>query len=278
MRRAPAPPRTHWTIALSVAALALAGGLLSVVAVDAVLGVGFPDLHPTHASVPTAICTTVLLAFALGLSLLTSSRVVLATMVACGVLGWLNTPASLALFWAIERESTRHLPSLLVFASLIGLATGAPLGLLYGALSSMATRRLRRLIDAPTLTTRLDAQVVVSGLLVLCGALASATWVLTESVQGQGAEVPLLVLAVGLLGLAQSQLRRRRLLAWARDPSRHGLERVALDDLGIVRDGLWRLSPDVPFDTEYVLVRREDAAGDGAYRRAAARVPLALVA
>lgn len=288
MRRLPSGPTTRWTLPSSVAALALAGGALAVVGVaplayDVLRPLSFTvdDSVPPPSSTElaamllgVALSTVTLLSVALGLSLRAKRWVAFKTVLWCMLFGWLNAATSLALGNLFRGHFDEILPGV-VLGLFMGIFFATPFGLLYGLVAAVATHNLRALIDRPSLTSRLDAQRLVS--LVVLGA---AGFALVVRLGGYGVRVPVAlpaaVFGLGAIGLAQALVRRYLLTRLARAPHEHGYERVALADLGIDHTGLWPLHPGVPADATHALVERESA-GEGAYRGAAPRVPLALV-
>lgn len=285
--RLPSAPTTRWTLPLSVAALSLAGAALALVGVAPLVTAyltpfdfDMPPSEPSEAEVAmmflgVAISTVVLLAVALTLGLRARKWVAAKTVGWCVLFGWLNAGMSIALghlfYGELERAAGGGL-----FGLVLGLLFALPFGLLYGGVAAFATHRLAGLRERPTLRSRLDAQRIVS--IVVIG---SSTFALLVSVAGWSDRVPeaipAVVLGVGVVGLAQSLVRGYLLGRIAKDPAARGYERVALADLGIDGEGLWPLHPGVPDDAKHALVQRTESAGDGVYRGAAPRVPLALV-
>lgn len=285
-------PTTRWTIPGSIAALSIAGGALGVVAVGPLVRsylypLGFPDFWPPEVSeqidleiltMQSAIglSTSCLLGLALALSLRSEGWLTLKTVGWCVLAAWLNVAAALCLGHLLLGDPIKAFEAL-GFGLLTGWLFGVPLGLLYGAFAAMAIRRLRTLTDRPSLTVRVDAQLVVGATILGAGLFGVALHY--EVFHGKvPIELPIAVTASGGVGLIQALVRRHLLRRIASAPDRHGYERVPLAELGVDRDQLWPLHPGVPLDASHALVRRTEETGDGAYRRSTARVPLALVA
>ncbi|MGE0784950.1 MAG: hypothetical protein AB7S26_04620 [Sandaracinaceae bacterium] len=279
----PAMPSVTRTIALSVLALAIAGGVLAMVAVEPLADAYLDYVHEARGAldpvaaryvhvVAVGISAVTLLAFALHLSLRGPSPIA-RTFLYCLFFGWLCAPTSLGL---AARFTGGHVPDAMLNGLVLGLCTALPLGSLYGFAAAIATVPLRGLMESPSLTTRYDAERVVGAVTFGAGAFATAVRLL-----GWGDALPwtlpALVAGFGALGLARAQLYRARLLALAADPTARGYERVPLAELGIDRDALWPLHGDVSPLASHALVRRAPETGAGGYRRTAPRVPLALV-
>lgn len=253
---------------MSVAALSVAGGALGVVVASPMLG------YSASSALACAASTTFLLAAALTLSLRAKGHVGAKTLLWCFVFGWLNAPSTVLLLMLIDPQPQAG--AMVVGALILGIVFGGVPGLLYGAFAAVATTSLRRLVDRPSLTSRVDAQATVGALVFVASALAYASVVLGYASRVSSL-VPLGVVVFGGVYMLQALARRWLLTRLARAPAAHGYERVALADLGIDAEGLWRLHTLVPDDAKHVLVRRAPESGDGAYRVSAPRVPLALV-
>ncbi|MEZ4340750.1 MAG: hypothetical protein R3B82_29360, partial [Sandaracinaceae bacterium] len=226
-------------VTLSVVVLALAGGLFGMVAVEPLArelfgGFGFDGPAPDREDdvlvilAATGFWTSILLAAALGYGLWDRERVTRRTVLACGVLGWLNCPIVLGTASITGGEPTAA--SGAVFGGLcVGIFVAFPLGLLYGVIGMLATRRLRPLLDRPTLTAHVAAERTV-GLTV---AAASGFGVLATTM------FPLHFTAwvtpvLGVVGLAvtfHAWHRAAALRAFARAPDDPSFARVPLADL-----------------------------------------------
>ncbi|MGE0784949.1 MAG: hypothetical protein AB7S26_04615 [Sandaracinaceae bacterium] len=285
-------PSPRSTVALSVVALAIAGGALASIAVAPMLEQLYassvdPGMHTVpfyveallYDSAIVAATTATLLALALALAL-RSKKTAAWTILLCVLFGWLNAPAffltrALVVADRTGRVSLSDLPSALLIMLLIGLIPGAGLGFLYGFTAAFATVDLRDLLDRPSFALRLEAQRIV-GLIVLVaasiGLLARVRF--AEHIPWA---IPWTVAGLGLLLYVQARVRRTRMVALTKNPTAHGYERVPLDELGIDRDAVWPLHGEVSVDAAYVLVKRAPESGRGGYRSASVRIPIALV-
>jgi hypothetical protein len=279
-----ARPRVRLVVGAAIAALALAGGALAVVAVE--------DLVPGSAStfdgplrgialdlmVSVAVTTPLLLALALVIGVARSTRAGLRTFFACAVLGWLNCPASLVVN-AVLFDDPIRLPwaigSALIMGAFVGLFFATPFGMLYGVAHLFATKRLRALLDRPTVSAKNDALFTVAITVLGAASLATLVAALREApVVPWWAPATLAGLAT--LAAVYAVLRGRWIRSLVRDPARGAFERVSLEELGI--DGAWLLPlhAAVSVGATHALLRKLPA-GEGAYRRSAPRVPIALV-
>lgn len=288
-----ARPRIRLVVGSAIVALALAGGALATIGVEElVYGLnepfgfdeeGQPTAEELHrGSVPYLVCvaisTPVLLTLALCLGVLRTSWVGTRTSAACAVLGWLNCPASLVLhaFLFSNGEPWSSAAGALFTGLIFGLVFATPFGVLYGAVSIFATKRLRSLLDRPTLSAKIDALTTVA--ITVLGAATFATLIAAARREPIVPwQAPALLAAVAALSLSLALLRARWLQKLMHDPARAGLHRVSLDELGVDPAALLPLHPGVAPTASHALVRVLPASGDGAYRQAPARVAVALV-
>ena len=282
----------RWRVVLAIAALAVAGGVLATVAVEELAfsdtrsfdveldpAVETQRIEPEARLRAVAVSTTALLAIGLAIGVAWSSWVVVRTLLACTILGWINCAAALTLH-ALTSGEPGPMGGGALGAFLGGLCFGvffgAPLGLLYGAVSSFATKRLRRLLDRPTLSSTWDASFTV-GVTVL-GSAAFATLIAAARRDAIVAwYVPCAMALAGALVALIANLRARWLRRLRDDPGRAGLERLALVDLGVEADALLPLHDGVQLGAAHALVRVLAPHGPGAYREARTRVAVALV-
>lgn len=261
-----ARPSVRRLVGLSVVALALAGGALGAVAVESV----FRGLGSILAA--TFVCTTLLFGAALVISLRSSESVYSRTLIASTLLGGLNGPAVLILAgWLGGPRAGDYLSPAICVGPLVGI----PLGALYGAVALVGTRRLRNLLDRPTLTAHLAAQETVGATVfgaALVGLIAALQFETTQTVW-----LPPILLALGAALAGQAFFREVRVRRFAANPKDPNYERVALSSLGLDRAALLPLDEDVSPNASHVLVSLRAPTGDGAYRAVVERIPLALV-
>jgi len=272
-------------VRVSVAALALAGGLLGALAIEPLgptlfdsfdsFAIGDPRPPASAQLVPvivaTALITTLLLALALAFGLRHTGRVRVRTVLACLILGWVNAPLVLVV-GLLPEGLERSMEGAVLGMMCAGVVIGAPLGLLYGVVATAAAERLRKVLDRPTLASHTVAQRTV-GATVMAGSVVGLIIVATGLAPFTSWTAPLLLLIGGaLFGDAWFRARRLRRIA-ADDPA---YQRIAASDLGIDPASLLPLDDNVPEDAEMVLVH-VTASEQGAYRAGETRVPIALV-
>lgn len=286
MRLAPRLPVRHVAV-LSVLALALAGGLLGPVAIEPLADLDFGGFDDDFYQGPSAavraartrvilgatgLFTTLLLGFGLAIGLSSAAKVELRTVGVCAVLGWLNCPLVLGTHAWVRDESVEGA----VLGGLCGgLCVAAPLGLLYGVVGMLATRKLRPLLDRPTLTAHVAATRTV-GLTVLGAALVGfpAAGLLPHPYT---LWIPPTLLVIGAAVTVVAWRRGARIRAFARSPDDPAFARVPLAELDLERDALLPLDGDVSPLADHALVHVRGATGEGAYRAGAVREPIALV-
>lgn len=272
-------------VALSVAVLALAGGLFGMVAVEPMAqelfsGFGLHSTPPRSTEkvlvilAATGAWTTLLLAAALGYGLWDRERVTFRTILACGILGWLNCPLVLGTS-SLASGDPEQIGGAFFGGLCAGIFVGFPLGLLYGVVGMLATRRLRPLLDRPTLTAHVAAQRTV-GLTVT----AASAFGLVATVLFDLHFTPWLAPTLGVVGVTTTIVAWRRAaalktLAGAADAPSYA--RIPLAELDLDPGALLPLDEEVSEHAAHVLVRLRDARGDGAYRAAGTREPIALV-
>ncbi len=265
-------PPARVVVGTSIAVLALAGGLLGMIAVQPMLvdEYRWPALWAGLTAV--AVSTTVLLGLGLAFGIARPTAVRGRTVVTCMFLGWLNCPVALVLAEYLEGTPPTDAAWVLV-GLLFGAATGAPLGLVYGLVAMIPMQRLRALLDDPTLADQYEALRTVG--FTLLGPALLAVFIVEETAFGvipHAVPLSLVAFALGLIGVGWWM--RRRLMD-ERYLATH--ERVPLDDLGMRPADLIPLHRGVSPSARHALVARLAERGDGGYRSQRARVPIALV-
>lgn len=280
----PTRPSTRRLVGVSVVVLALAGGMLGAVAVEPfaeILSIPTFDASADEPEVvakarliqmSTTVWTTLLLGGALLLGLRKTEHVEGRTFLACALLGWLNSPLVLASTEALDGDF--DLLGALGGGLCLGVFSGLPLGALYGAVALFATRRLRKLIDRPTLTAHLAAQQTVGVTVLVASALGL---VVALGLDSRTVWMPPLLLVTGSVLTGGAFFRAARIRRFAANPKGPSYERVPLSSVGLDRDALLPLDETVSPEASHVLVSITGPKGDGAYREGAERVPLALV-
>lgn len=143
-------------------------------------------------------------------------------------------------------------------------------------MSTFATKRLRRLIDRPTLAATTEASFTV-GVTVLGSAAFATVIAAARRDTIVPWQLPGALALVGALLTVLASLRARWIRRLRDDPARAGLQRVPLDELGLDAAGLLPLHAGVAPTASHALVRVQAPRRDGAYREAPTRVAVALV-
>lgn len=300
MERVQVPSKHTLGVAMvrrSVWALAIGGGLFGATFVEALFA-PFSPYRLARVSAPApllalvAVCTTVLLARALSVGLSHRRGVGPRTFWSCALHGWLNCPVtvgSLGLAILLVHGGSigavhiaRSLFVLLSTAAVLGFFVALPLGMLFGASSLFAVRRLRRLIDNPSHDAWARAAWAVGVTLLFAGAACTVVVLMTQRHHSVTipAWAPLSLAWVGA-GLALHahlvQQRIDHVLDAARAGTLSGFARVPRAQIGDEAGDLLPLTQDVSPRAGFVLVRTRRGWTGGAYRAAATREPWALI-
>ncbi|MBO6936009.1 MAG: hypothetical protein JJ863_13575 [Deltaproteobacteria bacterium] len=263
-------PRLAIALPLSVVVLAATGGLLATCALEPFFFSArlLTRLGLEHwcLTVGLGLSTTLLLAAALRVGAAHEDPLGGRPLMTYAALGMLNAPAAFGAAYALHGVCP---DSRILSASVVG-AFGIPLGLIFGAVYSPLSRRLRRVVIRPTLSDHGNLLQVTGLVAATGGLLSTAVVVLTRNHTIVPLLLPVGLVDLGLLSMALGWALKARLRTLAEH-----CDRVPLSELGIDPDGLLPLAPESRGEAALVLPLPE--IGAGSYRSAEVRVPVGLV-